>query len=313
MTGVLEVENLSISFTRRERWLKSRMIKAIRSLTINIAVGEIAAVVGSSGSGKSLLAHAVLGILPDNASVNGMIRYCGLPMTSEMAEKLRGREIALVPQSVSYLDPLMKVSEQICKWPQEQSLSEKLDETLSKYGLCKGTGSLYPFELSGGMARRVLVASAIIGNPKLVIADEPTPGLDRGAAEKVLEHFKEIAQNGSAVLFITHDLELAVDAADKVTVLYAGETVEEAAASDFRNASSLRHPYTRALWNALPQNGFIPLAGSQPRLGEVVCGCAFAPRCPVMHSDCFSIASVPYVKYRGGMVRCLHPYPLAEK
>ena len=166
------------------------------------------------------------------------------------------------------------------------------------------TEERYPFELSGGMARRVLIATAAAATPKLVIADEPTPGLDARAAKRVLSHFRELADSGAGVLLITHDLELALTIADRVGVFYAGETVEEANAADFE-AGKLRHPYTKALWNALPQNGFVPIPGAQPGPGEVGEGCPFAPRCPKGRPEC--LGPVAYRELDGGLVRCLYP------
>ena len=154
------------------------------------------------------------------------------------------------------------------------------------------------------MARRVLISTAVMETPRLVIADEPTPGLDARAAGRILGHFREIADAGAGMLLITHDLELALTIADRVVVFYAGETVEEADAADFA-AGRLRHPYTRALWRALPQNGFMPIPGAQPYPGEIAGGCLFALRCPHCHPACR--AAVPYREADGGRVRCLYP------
>ena len=260
--------------------------------------------VGSSGSGKSLLAHGILGILPYNSHMAGEISFLGQPLTPKRAEKVRGKEIVLVPQGVTYLDPLMKVGPQIRKGRRDQSAREASRAVLERYGLGADTEERYPFELSGGMARRVLIATAAAATPKLVIADEPTPGLDARAAKRVLSHFRELADSGAGVLLITHDLELALTIADRVAVFYAGETVEEANAADFE-AGKLRHPYTKALWNALPQNGFIPISGAQPGPGEVGTGCPFAPRCPKQRPEC--LGPVAYRELDGGLVRCLYP------
>ena len=165
---------------------------------------------------------------------------------------------------------------------------------------------MYPFELSGGMARRALIAAAVMERPRLIIADEPTPGLDARAAGRILGHFRELAEEGAGVLLITHDLELALTIAHRVLVLYAGETIEEADSADF-SGGKLRHPYTRALWGALPQNGFNPISGTQPYPGEVLDGCQFAPRCPRCQAQCRSGGPVPYVPQAGGMVRCYTP------
>ena len=176
MSPLLSVEHLSISFIQYDRGTSRRILPAIRDLDLTIDRGQVAAVVGSSGSGKSLLAHGILGILPYNAHMEGTITYDGAPLTPKRAAALRGREIVLVPQSVGYLDPLMKVG------PQVGRDKKAVRAVLNRYGLGPETESLYPFQLSGGMARRVLISTAVAASPALVIADEPTPGLDAPAS-----------------------------------------------------------------------------------------------------------------------------------
>ena len=299
MNPILQVEHLSISFTQYDRGTHRRVLPAIRDLELTVERGQVAAVVGSSGSGKSLLAHGILGILPYNAHMEGTLIYDGTPLTPERIAALRGREIVLVPQSVGYLDPLRKVG------PQVGRDKGVVRSVLNRYGLGPETEGLYPFQLSGGMARRVLISTAVAASPALVIADEPTPGLDARAAGRILSHFRELANAGAGVLLITHDLELALTIADKVAVFYAGETIEEAPAGDFARLDDLRHPYTRALWRALPQHGFHPIPGAQPYPGALPEGCPFAPRCPRRTRDCG--VEVPYRPWSGGFVRCLHP------
>ena len=306
MGPLLQVEHLSISFTQYDRGTRQRSLPVIRDLSLAIRPGQVTAVVGSSGSGKSLLAHGILGILPYNAHLEGTITYEGEPLTQRRAEALRGREIVLVPQGVTYLDPLMEIGSQLRRGRRDDAARAESRAVLARYGLGPEVERMYPFELSGGMARRALIAAAVVERPKLIIADEPTPGLDARAAGRILGHFRELAEDGAGVLLITHDLELALTIAHRVLVLYAGETIEEAAASDFA-AGRLRHPYTRALWNALPRNGFQPIPGSQPGPGEIADGCRFAPRCARCRAVCRREASVPYVPFRNGMVRCRFP------
>ena len=304
MEPVLEVKDLSISFTQYQGGTRRRVLPVIRRLSLTIEAGQVVAVVGSSGSGKSLLAHGILGILPYNSHMEGELRYRGEPLTPRRAEQLRGKEIVLVPQGVTYLDPLMKVGPQLRGGRRDAHARTQSRAVLARYGLGPETEERYPFELSGGMARRVLIATAAAHSPRLLIADEPTPGLDARAAGRILGHFQEIAQQGAGVLLITHDLELALTIAQKVAVFYAGETVEEAGAEDFA-AGRLRHPYTNALWNALPQNGFTPIPGSQPWPGEEGSGCPFAPRCPRRSAAC--AGDIPWRTVNGGQVRCLYP------
>lgn len=305
MEPILTVDGLSISFTQYDGLLHQHRLSVIRDLSLTVAPGQVVAVLGASGSGKSLLAHGILGLLPANSHMDGQILYDGEPLTPARAADLRGHEISLVPQGAGYLDPLMQVGPQLCKG--QRTLRDKCRRVLARYGLGPETESLYPFELSGGMSRRVMIATAVLDAPRLIVADEPTPGLDRAAAQRILGHFRALAEEGTAILFITHDLDLALEAADRIVVLYAGETVEEAAAEDFQEVSRLRHPYTRALWHAMPQHGFVPLAGTQPYPGDGTVGCRFAPRCPHARPACRE--SIPYRTVRGGRVRCLDDLP----
>ena len=296
---VLSVSNLSVSFKMYGKALDRLTLKVISNLNVSVREGEILAVAGSSGSGKSLLAHAILGILPRNAIVEGNISYNGEPLTADRVKKLRGSEIALVPQSVEYLDPLMKVGRQVSS---DESAVEK---AFARYKLEKRVARLFPFQLSGGMMRRVLCATAVVGNAKLIIADEPTPGMSKELASRAMKHFRDLADEGAAVMLITHDVDLALGYADRIAVFYAGTTVETAPASDFSAEENLRHPYTKALWRAMPQNGFRSTAGIQPYVGSLPDGCLFAPRCEIKTDECVYSAINPKT-VRGGEVCCLY-------
>ena len=270
---VLEICDLSVAFKMYDSVLGQGDLQVISDLSIKVYAGEILAIAGSSGSGKSLLASAILGILPENAVVDGDVRYNGQRLTQGSQERLRGTEIALVPQSVACLDPLMKVGAQ-ADGHKKPYPTEKRKVLFQRFGLPKGTESAYPFQISGGMARRVLVSTALLTDARLIIADEPTPGMSIDQALEALKLFREMADDGKAVVLITHDIDLAFAFADRVAVFYAGTTVETADASDFRTGTdALRHPYSRALWRALPQNGFEPIGGSQPSAGTLPTGC----------------------------------------
>lgn len=299
---LLQVENLEVSFTQYERGWKQKTIVPIRDLSLDIYPGEMVAVVGSSGSGKSLLAHAVMGLLPYNGRWKGNILYDGEPLTEKRLKNLRGSEIVLVPQSVSYLDPLMKAGEQVRMGKKDEDSRKKCRSVLERYGLGAEVENQYPFELSGGMTRRVLIATAVQENPRLVIADEPTPGLHMTAAKRVMSHFREIADSGAGVLMITHDLELAIQTADRIVVFYAGTNLEEALAEDFSSEDKLRHPYTRALYRAMPDHGFSSVEGTQPYVEKMPEGCPYGPRCPFFDQSCGT--RVSYRELWGGKVRC---------
>lgn len=302
---LLEIHNLSVSFRMYQHGLEQQELKVISDLYLTARPGEIIAIAGSSGSGKSLLASAILGILPDNATVQGHLHYKGQELTPERQKTLRGTEIALVPQSVAYLDPLMKIGPQV-DGAGKQPLAEKRRKLFDRFHLPQQTEQLYPFQLSGGMARRVLVSTALITDAELIIADEPTPGMSLDQALEALTMFREMADEGKAVILITHDIDLAFEFADRVAVFYAGTTVETAPAADFKaGPEALRHPYSKALWKALPQNGFEPIPGFQPYAGHLPKGCLFAPRCPYKTEQCEK--QVPPVReIRGGEVRCCH-------
>lgn len=173
---ILEIHNLSVSFRMYESGLEQKELTVISDLHLTVRPGEIVAIAGSSGSGKSLLASAILGILPENATVRGHLHYKGSELTPQRQKELRGTEIALVPQSVAYLDPLMKIGEQADGHTKPKP-SEKRKNLFERLNLPERTEQLYPFQLSGGMARRVLVSTALITDAQLIIADEPTPGM----------------------------------------------------------------------------------------------------------------------------------------
>lgn len=308
---MLTVRSLSISFTLYDVGLVQKDLHVISDLALDVRAGEVVAVVGSSGSGKSLLAHAVLGILPKNAHVSGEMSFKGKPLTPERQARLRGREIALIPQSVAYLDPLQRVGAQVRRAARLSGLSHEAANqaqaaAFRRYGLAASVARLFPFQVSGGMARRVLMATATVGQASLLIADEPTPGLHPKAVTETLKHLRELANEGKGVILITHDINAALQIADRIAVFYAGTTVELARAADFAvGPSSLRHPYSRALWRALPQNHFTPLSGVQPSPDDLLAGCLFSPRCELATSICREQrpALRPTTE---GWVRCYH-------
>lgn len=300
--NILKVEDLVVAFSMYQRGFRKGNLEVIHSLSLDVNAGEIVAVVGSSGSGKSILAHAVLNLLPGNARRAGRITYKGEILDAKKCQAYLGEEISFIPQSVDYLDPLMKVGKQVIG---VKGTKEKQEEMFRRYQLPPETSEKYPFQLSGGMARRALISAAVMGDPDLIIADEPTPGLNVEMALETLQHFRQLADEGTAVLMITHDIDLAFHVADRIAVFYAGTVVEIAPTRDFiRGREALRHPYSRAFIDALPQNDFKPLSGTQPYAGNLPEGCLFADRCPDCDGACSS--EIAMRKVRGGMVRCIH-------
>ncbi len=300
--ALLDVQKLRVSFDMYERGLQKKELEVLHELSLRVYPGEILAVAGASGSGKSILAHAVMGILPGNARTEGEIRYRGELLDRKRQESIRGKEIAFIPQSVEYLDPLMRVDRQVMGI---RGAKEKQEAAFARYHLGKEVERMYPFQLSGGMARRVLISTAVMEEARLIVADEPTPGLNAEMAMETLQNFRELADEGCGVLLITHDIDLAFQAADRIAVFYAGTIVEIASVADFlAGKEALRHPYSKAFIDALPQNDFKPIKGFQPYAGNLPKGCLFAPRCPMRSGECEK--EIAMRKIRDGEVRCVH-------
>lgn len=241
---------------------RQREVEMIEALSISVHAGEIVAVVGASGSGKTLLADTILGLFEPNATVRGRVWFDGEPMDAAALQRVRGHGISLVPQSVNHLDPLMKVGRQVEGFahPDEprRARRRRRERLFARYGLAEHVARRYPHELSGGMARRVLLCCALMDDPRVIVADEPTPGLDLDLAVRALDDFRSFADEGNGVLLITHDIELALRVADRVAVFKDGTVVEETAVASFASPDLLEHPFSRALWHALPEHGFLP-------------------------------------------------------
>ena len=251
---LLDVRSLSVSFRMYDRGLSQYELNVISDLSVTVHAGEIMVIVGASGSGKSVLAHAVLGILPSNAVIGGEMEYDGAPLTDAVRKEKVGSEIIMIPQSVNYLDPLMKVGKQVRG---VRGSKERQEAAFRRYGLKDSVAEMYPFQLSGGMTRRVLISTAVVADAKLILADEPTPGLSQDIAEETMRNFREMADEGKGILMITHDIDIALLCADRIAVFYDGRTVDEVDRDTFlTGGEALTHPYTKALWAALPQNGF---------------------------------------------------------
>jgi peptide/nickel transport system ATP-binding protein len=254
----LEVSSLAVSFHQYERGLRRRTVVPLSGMDLTADRGELVALVGASGAGKTLLAHAVLGMLAPNAEESGEIRIDGVPLDPSARRARAGRSIALLPQSVTFLDPVTPVGRQVRR---SARLANRPDPrvaaatALADRGLGPEVARRHPHELSGGMVRRVLTAMAMMGSPDLVLADEPTPGLPASAVAAVLGELRRIADQGRGVVLITHDLPAALEVADRVVICRDGRTVDQARPADFAG-DLLTHPYTRALWQALPANGF---------------------------------------------------------
>ena len=252
--NILEVKNLNIGFNMYDKLLNQKLYQMVFDLNVTIKKGEILAIAGSSGSGKSLMAHAILGILPKNTVVSAEIKFKNEIVDEDRLSQLRGKEITFVPQSIAYLDPLMTLEDQLMRKDINKQDFFKVMDTL---GFTKADLGKYPFQLSGGMARRVLIANTILSKADLIIADEPTPGLSLDLAIEVLNHFRNMANDGKGILLISHDIDLVCNIADRMSIFYGGHILETLNTKDFlKGEKYIRHPLTKAFWKALPQNDF---------------------------------------------------------
>lgn len=252
--NILEVKNLNIGFNMYDKLLNQKLHQMVFDLNVTIKKGEILAIAGSSGSGKSLMAHAILGILPKNTVISAEIKFKNEIVDENRLSQLRGKEITFVPQSIAYLDPLMTIEDQLMRKDINKQDFFKVMDTL---GFTKADLGKYPFQLSGGMARRVLIANTILSKADLIIADEPTPGLSLDLAIEVLNHFRNMANDGKGILLISHDIDLVCNIADRISIFYGGHILETLNTKDFlKGEKYIRHPLTKAFWKALPQNDF---------------------------------------------------------
>ncbi len=293
MENILSVTGLKVSFK-----MDSGRLHAIRGVDFTLGRGEVLAIVGESGSGKSVTSRAILGILAPSASVDGgTIEYGGrdlLKLREREMCKLRGNKIAMVFQDpMSSLNPIMKIGRQIEesvilglggeRKPSRRELKGRCIELMGEVGIKEPEKrySMYPFEFSGGMRQRIVIAMALAANPEILICDEPTTALDVTVQAQILELFIKLKrERGLSLIFITHDLGVVAGIADRVAVMYAGKIVETGSVEDvfYRPA----HPYTWALLSAMPdldtKGRLEPIAGSPPDLMTPPKGDAFAPR-----------------------------------
>lgn len=259
---MLRIEELTLQLPYYRHWWQRDWTTCFDKISLTLAAGEIHAIVGASGAGKSLLAYTIFGLLPKGSKTSGRLFFQSEPLTPTRQKQLRGRQLALIPQSLKSLDPLVRSQHQVC-WSARRAGHSKAaswqstKQALAYYQLDKHAQRAFPHELSGGMARRVLTAMAHVSHADLIIADEPSVGLDPHQRDRVLAALKALASQGKAILLITHDLRHALPVANNVTIMRQGVCVETMASDAFQGlGDSLRSGYAKALWHALPDNGF---------------------------------------------------------
>ncbi|TNJ65540.1 ABC transporter ATP-binding protein [Paenibacillus hemerocallicola] len=314
---VLQVKTLKTSFQD-----KNRQITVVDGIDFEIGRNEVVALVGESGCGKSMTSLSIMQLLPRSGTISGgEIRFRGqnlLKLNRREMSRVRGRQISMIFQEpMTSLNPVLTIGLQMTeaivrhlnvKKPEANAIA---DEWLRRVGFPEPTRTRkqFPHQLSGGMRQRVMLAMAMACQPELLIADEPTTALDVTIQAQVLDLMRQLLkETGMSVLFITHDLGVVAEMADRVIVMYAGQIVETA---DVRSIfTSPLHPYTKGLLQSTPRmqgsiEKLVPIPGSVPPAGTVLPGCRFADRCPIATAECRERLPELRVIRPGHSVRCI--------
>jgi peptide/nickel transport system ATP-binding protein len=320
---LLEVRDLAVRFRTDDG-----VVQAVYDMSLQLEHGDVVALVGESGCGKSVTALSLVGLLPSSADVSGTVLFDGVDLrrlSAARMREIRGSQIAFVFQEpMTSLNPVFTVGRQIAEVLRRHrrcsraEARERAIELLDMVGIpvADRRAGEYPHQLSGGMRQRVMIAMAIACEPKILIADEPTTALDVTIQAAILDLLRDLRDRlGMAVLLITHDLGVVADMADRVVVMYAGRRVEEAPAGDV--FARPQHPYTIGLLGAVPDPGNVPPAGHSERLKEIpglvptlhapADHCVFAPRCPRQTVQCTEQLPAFAEQWPGHRTACFHP------
>jgi peptide/nickel transport system ATP-binding protein len=299
---LLNVRDLKVSFATEEG-----VVQAVDGVSFELAAGEVLAVVGESGCGKSVTAMTLMGLTRSpNARFAGAANYRGTELVTAADEELRrirGAEIAMVFQDpMTSLNPVMRIGAQIVEQIQEHEglpdaqARERAIELLERVGIPRARDRVdsYPFEFSGGMRQRVMIALALSCDPSILIADEPTTALDVTIQAQILQRIRDLRdETGAAVILVTHDLGVVAEIADRIAVMYAGRIVEQGTLDDI--FYDPQHPYTWGLLGSItrvdrPRPERLPaIAGLPPSLAHRPQGCHFRPRCPHEFAECVKV------------------------
>jgi peptide/nickel transport system ATP-binding protein len=324
MTAVLDVRGVTV----RIRLPGGRFVQAVDDVSFAVAPGEIVALVGESGCGKTMLTMSILGLLPPGGEVAaGEVRLLGEDLrgaSSARMREIRGRQIGMIFQEpMSSLNPVMTIGRQIGEVVERHErvsarvARDRAIELIELVGIpdARRRVDQYPHEMSGGMAQRALIATAIACKPRLLLADEPTTALDVTIQAAILRVIDELRRRlDMAVVLITHDLGVVADVADRVVVMYAGRAIEQAGVEDLFSAP--QHPYTLGLLGAVrhpttpPRSRLAEIPGIVPTLLSPATDCSFAPRCSRATQVCRTELPVLTPLRPDHLAACFHPGPV---
>lgn len=299
--ALLEIKDLEIVYQT-----DGETVHAVNRISLNVNTKETLGLVGETGAGKTTTALAVMRLLPDRIGKvgQGQILFEGenlLDLKESEMLGVRGEKIAMIFQDpMTSLNPVLTVEDQIQEVLQfhnhnglcKAEMGKKVEEMLELVGIPAARKTCYPHEFSGGMKQRVVIAMALVCEPELVIADEPTTALDVTIQAQVLEMMENLKNKlNTSMILITHDLGVVAETCDDVAIMYAGEIIEYGTVEDIFDMEKSHHPYTEGLFNSIPRlndtsERLKPIPGLMPDPTALPCGCSFHPRCPYCSSKC---------------------------
>lgn len=316
LAPMIDIRDLCVTFNRGRK-----PVKAVNGVSLSVGAGEVVALLGESGSGKSVTMRSLLRLHPEGTRIDGVMSVAGrdvMSLSRSDLGKLRGAEVSMVFQEPRLaLDPVYTLGRQIEETiMRHERVSRKVaaERALALFRKVRIPSperrlENYPHEMSGGMLQRSMIAMALACNPKVLLADEPTTALDATVQIQILLLIRELQKEyGLSVIFVTHDIGVAAEVADRIAVMYAGRIVEEGTVGDI--IRDPKHPYTKGLLGARVElahgrDRLITIPGSPPDLTDLPPGCAFAPRCAAAFNPCHAVLPPLVEPDRSGRVACL--------